>query len=126
MKEQQLVEIPQPEQQFVKKKDFEDKQSTTKSMLGLLIGLTAVFLGLVVLAATVSVQAATSASSTKLQTEEVRREIRVHVAAQSEKDLAIVNKLDEISSEVKAMRKENSVLTQKVIEHIAKEKNSGD
>jgi hypothetical protein len=95
MKEQQLVEIPQPEQQFVKKKDFE-------------------------------VQAATSASSTKLQTEEVRREIRVHVAAQSEKDLAIVNKLDEISSEVKAMRKENSVLTQKVIEHIAKEKNSGD
>lgn len=112
-----------PNISFVTKEQCEVKHQSTKWMFGVLIALIAVFLGLVVLAATISYQASVTASNAVeavqdaySNAEEVRTDLQVHKATQIEHEKAILKALEAIRLELSELRREQDILVKAVLE----------
>ena len=108
---------------FVTKDQCDDKHQNTKYFFVIIVSLVAVFLGLVVLAASISYQASITASKAVEAVQDafkkanaVQTEFHVHEAAQDERDKAVVTTLTEIRDEIKQLRTEQHTLMQSVLE----------
>lgn len=108
---------------FVTKEQCNDKHQNTKHFFVIIVSLVAVFLGLVVLAASISYQASVTAGKAVDAVQdafkkagEVQAEFHVHEAAQEVRDKTVVTTLTEIRDEIKQLRMEQHTLMQSVLE----------
>jgi len=102
---------------YITRDQCDEKHETTKWVFGVLVALTAVFLGLVGFGATIAYQASSTAQEAVIavqdaftETEEVRTELRVYSAAQNERDKTVVKTLEQIRDEIASLRQEQITL----------------